>query len=154
MLRVDPSAGTFTTQHTHFLRFCLDGRDLRAALPILDKDIHSFPADAPPDDLYLCSDHYVSNTYITLNSGFTNKITVQTVMEYYLLGATIYIGLRNWSRALLFLEHVLCMPTHNAASLYMVEAYRKWTLVGLLVDGSVGFSGFLCILHVTYYKFH
>ena len=49
----------------------------------------------------------------------------------------IYMGLQNWERALLFLEIVVVAPQSNATSMIMVEAYKKWLLVGLLFKGEV-----------------
>lgn len=139
MLRLDPSAGTFTTTHLNFIRLCLDARTYRLALPIVNKTIHSFPTKniAPVDRLPLCADHHLSSGYITHQSGFTNKITPADVQEYYLLGAIIYILLRIWDRAMLYLEHVLAAPTQNTTTALMVEAYRKWVLVATLVHGGV-----------------
>ena len=48
-----------------------------------------------------------------------------------------YIGLKDWERALLFLEIVLVSPTSNTASKIQVEAYKKWVLVSLLYRGKV-----------------
>jgi hypothetical protein len=33
----------------------------------------------------------------------------------------------------LFLEIVIMAPTNNTASIIMIEAYKKWVLVGLLL---------------------
>ena len=58
-------------------------------------------------------------------------------LEYFLYGAMLYMGLKMWERALLFLEIVIMAPTNNIASMIMVEAYKKWVLVGLLCTGGV-----------------
>lgn len=49
----------------------------------------------------------------------------------------MYMGLKMWERALLFLEVVITAPTNNTASMIMVEAYKKWVLVALLCRGGV-----------------
>ena len=49
----------------------------------------------------------------------------------------LYMGLKMWERALSFLEAVIMAPTNNTASMIMVEAYKKWVLVGLLCTGRV-----------------
>lgn len=139
MLRLDPSAGTFTTMHLNFVRLCLDARIYSAALPITDKIIHSFATKSMTsfEGLPLCSGHQLSSGYMTFQSGFTEKITASDVHEYYLLTAMIYIQLRMWERALVYLEHVLTAPTHNTATALMVESYRKWVLVNTLTKGAV-----------------
>lgn len=49
----------------------------------------------------------------------------------------IYIGLRDWERALLFVEIVIASPAINTTSVIQVEAYKKWVLVSLLLKGHV-----------------
>jgi len=138
MLRLDPSVGTFTTNHLHFLRRCVDAGAPSQALPILDKNIYAFPT-APPKNVpeELPSEvHELSNGFITSKSGFTSKVHPEYILEYYLLGAHVYIGLRNYTRARLFLEYVILTPSlQHASSALQVEAYKKWLLLGLLAEG-------------------
>lgn len=42
------------------------------------------------------------------------------------------MALRKWRKALHFLSMVVCSPVVNSVSMVMVEAYKKWILVGLL----------------------
>lgn len=49
----------------------------------------------------------------------------------------IYIGLKDWERALLFLEIVIISPATLTTSMIQVEAYKKWVLVSLLLKGQV-----------------
>ena len=49
----------------------------------------------------------------------------------------IYMGLKEWKRALLFLEVVIVSPVTNNASKIQVEAYKKWILVNVLYKGRV-----------------
>lgn len=139
ILRLDPEGGVLTTNHLLVLRTCLSCRAYDQALPLLDKIIHTFPSkkgskvDAP----YLCSRHAVASAFITEESGFTGEITVHDVQEYFLLGAMCYIALRMWEEAQMFLEHVLVIPSGGVATGNMVEAYRKWLLVGCLAHGYV-----------------
>ncbi|ORY13308.1 hypothetical protein BCR34DRAFT_481226 [Clohesyomyces aquaticus] len=143
MLRLDPTTGTFTLTHLHFIRLCMETRSYVAALPILDNYIYSLPSAIPKPVLEQLeysvpsADHIHSGEYIHLKSGHTEKITVADVQEYYLLGATAYIGLRQFKKAMEFLEHVLIVPSHNLANGLMVEAYKKWVLVSCLATGSV-----------------
>ena len=108
------------------------------ALPILDKNIYAFPqtpAKNLPDEL-LCEEQDLSNSFITAKSGFSLSLKPDYILEYYLLGAHTYIGMRNYSRARLFLEYLILTPTsQHACSALQVEAYKKWLLVGLLSQG-------------------
>lgn len=73
--------------------------------------------------------------YISQKAGFTEKLKLEDIQEYFVLGALVYVSLSRWDRALLFLEYVLSTPASNAATGYMVEAYRKWTLINLVSTG-------------------
>lgn len=137
MLRLDPSAGTFTSSHLKYVQICLENGLLAQACLILDNNIHSLPATnaLSTEGTFACSSHPLSSAYITTRSGLTENYTLHDVQEYYLSGAMVYIGLKRWSSALFFLELVLSVPSSNAANGYMLEAYKKWTLVSLLVNG-------------------
>ena len=49
----------------------------------------------------------------------------------------IYMGLKDWKRALGFLESVIISPVAHNASKIQVEAYKKYVLVNLLQNGRV-----------------
>jgi COP9 signalosome complex subunit 3 len=49
----------------------------------------------------------------------------------------VYLALKKWSEASHFLELVMAIPTTGPVSMIMVEAYKKWVLVGLLETGKV-----------------
>jgi COP9 signalosome complex subunit 3 len=142
--RIDPTGGTFTSLHTLFLRIILASGIYEAALPIIDRPIHSFP----PKDSHgfgeeLAPSNYVdSSEYITIKSGITKVVTEKDVQEYYLLAAMICIGVgrRKWEDALIYLEMVITSPTANTATGYMLEAYRKWLLLHCLARGTVSVS--------------
>lgn len=53
---------------------------------------------------------------------------------YYYYGGMIYAALKNWERALYFLEIALTTPS-MAISMIMVEAYKKYVLISLIVNG-------------------
>ena len=138
--RLDPSGATFTTLHLRFIRQCLGAQTPSQALAILDQNIFAYPQALPknaPAEV-LSEDHELSNAFITSTSGFSEDVLPQHVLEYYLLGAHVYMGMRNYQRARLFLEHVILYPTlQHTASIFQVEAYKKWILVGLLSDGKM-----------------
>lgn len=139
ILGMDPDSSTFTTNHLLVLELCLEANSPRQALPILDKDLFSLPTDPTSniDEQPLCSEHDLSCAYITKASGISGQVQAHHVQEYYLLGAHVYIGLRNYERARLFLEYVLATPTtNNGCDPYMVEAYKRLILLGLLAQGS------------------
>jgi COP9 signalosome complex subunit 3 len=136
--RLDPTLGTYTSSHLLFVKACLATHSLEAALPIVEHEIHSFPPKQAPVGTFQCSQHHLSNGYITKTSNLTDEITIQDVQEYQLLSAMVYIGLKKWLEAQYHLDLVLSTPTTNTANTPMLEAYKKWLLVSLLVDGKAG----------------
>ena len=95
---------------------------------------------------YAGSKHESSSTYITQESGLSAKLDYRDHQLYFLYGAMLYMGLKEWKKALLFLEIVMTSPVMNNASKIQVEAYKKWVLVSLLYKGSVS-----CIIFRTSY---
>ncbi|KAI9707352.1 MAG: hypothetical protein M1836_000312 [Candelina mexicana] len=137
ILRLDPSAATFTSTHHLFARLCLDANAYTVALPILNTNIIYFP-QRPLAISYAfpCTLNQMSYGYITSESGLSARVVYQDHLEYHLYGALILIALKKWERALDFLELILSTPNnHNAPSTIQIEAYRKWVLVGLLFGG-------------------
>lgn len=138
LLRLDPSVGTFTSNHLKVLRLAVRAGVPSQVLPIIDNDIYAYPSKAVknlPED-YLNETNELSNAYITEKSGFSAKLQSEWVLEYYLLGAHVYIGMRNFNRARLFLETILLSPSQqHACSALQMEAYKKWVLIGLLCEG-------------------
>jgi hypothetical protein len=143
MIRLDPTTGTFTSTHLSFIQLCLETRAYAAAEPILDNYIHSLPAKIPAaaregfEYSVPCADVARSGEYIHQNSGHSDKVVLGDVQTYYVLGAMAYLGLRQFRKALHFLEHVLVIPSVNVANGLMLEAYKKWILLSCLVHGSV-----------------
>lgn len=138
LLRLDPTGGTFTTNHLRLLRHCLTAGCPSQVLPLLDHDIYAFPQKPTknmPEEL-LNEESDLSNGFITEGSAFSGKPKLEHVLEYYLLGAGIYIGNRKFGRARLFLEYIILTPSsgHGSSALQM-EAYKKWILLGLLSEG-------------------
>lgn len=104
---------------------------------MLENIIHSFPAKSSSsvDAPYPCSNHAVSSGFLTEKLGFTDLSTSAEIQEYFLLGGMCYIALQRWEDAQIFLEHVLVTPTQGVPTGMMLEAYRKWLLVGCLASG-------------------
>ena len=142
ILRLDPSSSCLTSSHVIFARLCLEARDFYSALPVLNKDIYHFPLNSDKGGVHVnprfwCSHHEPHSTFITIASGLSEKLDHRDHLQYFLFGAMIYIGLKDWERALLFLEIVIVSPATLTISMIQVEAYKKWVLVSLLLKGQV-----------------
>ncbi|KAJ5122851.1 hypothetical protein N7526_009788, partial [Penicillium atrosanguineum] len=58
-------------------------------------------------------------------------------LRYFLYGGMVYMALKEWRKAFHFLSVVISAPTVGSISMVMVEAYKKWVLVGLLANGKL-----------------
>lgn len=69
------------------------------------------------------------------------NLTYKDHQQYFLYGSMVYIALREWDKALHFLGIVTSSPSDSVVSMAMVDAYKKWILVGLLKSGKVSRIG-------------
>lgn len=141
MLRLDPSCAVFTSTHLLFIRLCLHAKAYTSALPVLDSHICQFPSlsGRPSSTSFSlpCSKHESSLGFITESSGLSSKVSYKDYLQYFLYGGMVYMALKQWRKASHFLAIVISMPTLGCISMIMVEAYKKWVLVGLIQDGKV-----------------
>lgn len=118
----------------------MHGKAFRDALPILERSIYHIPASvdkgtAARSTRHLSSEMDSSWVYLNPEYGLTQKLSSRDYLEYHLHGAMTYMGLKYWTKAMSFLAIVILAPTAISTSTIMVEAYKKWVLVGLLIDG-------------------
>jgi COP9 signalosome complex subunit 3 len=107
------------------------------AVPVLDKYILYFPGAAnQPKPKHVCDMTLGPTSYITPASKLTEKLKPLDVLEYFFYSGMVYIGLRNWDSALQCLENAVTYPSErDGVSKVMVEAYKKWVLVSILLEG-------------------
>lgn len=139
ILRLDPSSSCFTSTHLHFVRLCLQASTFQAAKPVLDKDIYEFPTSskAQTSGQLPCSQHDTSSGFITDQTELSAHVSYRDVLQYLICAAMISMALKEWSRAIVFLESILTAPTKNHTSQIQVEAYKKWVIANLLAHGEV-----------------
>jgi COP9 signalosome complex subunit 3 len=138
ILRLDPSGSVFTQLHLLLVKLALESRAYNAVVPVLDKFILYFPGSiSQTKPKFLCDLSLSPTAFITSTSGLAStKFIYQEVLEYFLCSGMVYIGLRNWESALECLENAVTYPAKDGAvSKIMVEAYKKWIIVGLLLEG-------------------
>ncbi|RPA93717.1 hypothetical protein L873DRAFT_1815426 [Choiromyces venosus 120613-1] len=116
ILRFNPTKFSFL--HPLFLRLCLEAKCYRDAAAIVDIDIVEFP---------------ISAGKVTENSR-AREITYQDVLTYFLYAGMIYMGIKEWRRAADYLTYAIVAPG-TACSQIQIDAYKKYILVGLLLDG-------------------
>eukprot|EP01112_Ceratiomyxa_fruticulosa_P006872 TRINITY_DN1779_c0_g1_i4.p1 TRINITY_DN1779_c0_g1~~TRINITY_DN1779_c0_g1_i4.p1 ORF type:complete len:459 (+),score=102.08 TRINITY_DN1779_c0_g1_i4:186-1562(+) len=109
--RGSPLGNELTGIHTDFIQLCLLSKCYRAALPVLDEEAFEVNPDG---------------------SG----VSVKDVLCYYYYGSLVYIGMKQYRKALEFLKLVFSIPA-AVISAVMVESYKKFILVSLLETGSI-----------------
>jgi len=103
------SPGSLTPAHSDLTKLCLVSKCFSPALQFLDTDINQ----------------------INKENG---QFDAQYLLLYYYYGGCIYTALKRFERALYMFEIAVTCPT-AAVSHIMLEAYKKYQLVGLLVHG-------------------
>jgi len=87
----------------------------------------------------LCSSSHPPNVYISSSRGFSAKLKSTNILEYDLVCAMIFIARRDFAQAQDALYRVITHPCsgNSAASKVMVEGFKKWILVGFIVEGKM-----------------
>ncbi|CAG8682480.1 1500_t:CDS:10 [Acaulospora morrowiae] len=109
--RYAQSQNHLTNLHQYLIKECLLSKCYKQALPILLNDITEIET---------------SGTGI----GYIDHLL------YHYYGAMVYIGLKNYERAFYFLKLVISAPA-NITSQIQIEAYKKFSLVSLLLHGKI-----------------
>eukprot|EP01123_Difflugia_compressa_P000565 TRINITY_DN10659_c0_g1_i1.p1 TRINITY_DN10659_c0_g1~~TRINITY_DN10659_c0_g1_i1.p1 ORF type:complete len:442 (-),score=45.67 TRINITY_DN10659_c0_g1_i1:143-1468(-) len=100
-----------TPQHAMFVQCCITAKCYKTALPILDR----FSYQIDPDT--------------------TGLESVDTRLYFY-YGGIVYLGMKQYTKALQFFEVVISAPA-IVISAIMLEAYKKFVLVSLILKGEV-----------------
>ncbi|CAG8541887.1 2211_t:CDS:10 [Ambispora leptoticha] len=111
IIKFAPSRNHLTNLHQFFLKECLLSKVYTQALPILDQDI----TEIEPQ---LTGINYLDH------------------LLYHYYGGMVYIGLKNYDRALYFFRLVISAPA-AVTSAVQLEAYKKYALVSLYLYGKI-----------------
>jgi COP9 signalosome complex subunit 3 len=129
-----------TSHHVTLAKLALETDNITPALPLLDKNIVSYPGiKNTQDSRPLCSPDLPPAAYVTVETNLTKSLSSSDVLQYDLIRGLCYIQLHAWDKALDALERVVTYPAkdNHSCSKIMVEAHNKWLLVGLLRTGKV-----------------
>lgn len=142
ILRIDPTSSTFSSTHYSYVYLCVRAGAFADAFNIIDLPIYHIPGGLDKQSearsyKYRCSEQSSAN-YLTVSSGLTQKITNKMFLEYNYMCALCNMAMSRYKKALFFLNVLLIAPTTQGYThMIVVEAYRKWLLLNLLVSGSV-----------------
>jgi len=109
--KISLNSTQLTSVHADLLQLCLMAQNLKPALEYLDTDI---------TDISLENGHFDARHFLT----------------YYYYGGVIYAALKKYERALYYFEVALTTPA-SAMSHIMLESYKKYILVSLIMHGKV-----------------
>lgn len=138
LLRVDPYSAVLTSSHLLLAELSIEAEDYVAALPVLEQPVLYLATASANKPEFLCDLTLAPNAYVTTSLGFSSKLKSVDILSYLMLSAMVFIGSRRWDSALRALENVISFPCKDASvSKIMVEAYKKWLLVGLLHTGGL-----------------
>uniref|UniRef100_A0A7N6FM20 COP9 signalosome complex subunit 3 n=4 Tax=Euacanthomorphacea TaxID=123369 RepID=A0A7N6FM20_ANATE len=109
--KMQMNTNQLTSVHADLCQLCLLAKCFKPALPFLELDM-----------MDICKE----------NGAYDAK----HFLCYYYYGGMIYTGLKNFERALYFYEQAITTPA-MAVSHIMLEAYKKYILVSLILHGKV-----------------
>lgn len=147
ILRLDPTGAMLTSHHLSLVRLAYEANVIEPAFQVTDKPIVYFPGMTKDPGIgnrntnpvlrkYLCDMSLPPTAYIMTETGLTNALTVDQVLQYDLTVGLMYASKRQWAKARAAFERVITHPTRDGGvSKFMTEAYSKWVLVSLLVNG-------------------
>uniref|UniRef100_A0A8C3GB33 COP9 signalosome subunit 3 n=1 Tax=Cyclopterus lumpus TaxID=8103 RepID=A0A8C3GB33_CYCLU len=109
--KMQMNTNQLTSVHADLCQLCLLAKCFKPVLPFLELDM-----------MDICKE----------NGAYEAK----HFLCYYYYGGMIYTGLKNFERALYFYEQAITTPA-MAVSHIMLEAYKKYILVSLILHGKV-----------------
>lgn len=135
-----------TSHHLSLVRLAYDNNVPDPAFQVTDKQIVYFPGMSRDQgsgnrtdtaiQKPLCDLSLPPTGYIMVETGLTTAVTVDQVLQYDLTCGLLYCSNRQWVKARAAFERVITHPTRDGGvSKIMTEAFNKWVLVSLLVNG-------------------
>lgn len=147
ILRIDPTGSMLTSHHLDLVYLAHNTDTAEHAFEVLDKQIVYFPGMAQDQSggygysnalpqKRLCNMSLPPTDYIKQETGLTLNLDVEKVLEYDFYSGLLYCSREQWHKARAAFERVITHPTREGGvSKIMADAYKKWLLVSLLVNG-------------------
>jgi len=107
ILKIQTTPHHLTFLHPIFAKHCLLAKTYSYARDILANDIEDFDTN----------------------------VNVLDFLLYHYYGGMLAIGLKDFNKALIYFRRVISAPTNKTASAIMVESYKKYILISILLHG-------------------
>lgn len=135
-----------TSLHLDLVQLAYDTDTAEYAFPVLNKQIVYYPgmdSDSTSQrnsntvaQKLLCDIALPPPDYISQETCLTLGLDVQSVLEYDYISGLLFLTRSQWEPARAAFERAITQPTRDGGvSSVMTEAYNKWLLVSLLVNG-------------------
>jgi COP9 signalosome complex subunit 3 len=123
--RIQHNEAQLTSVHADLCQLCLLSKCLKPAISLLDVDVTSIlpEMDPPAQGHQFDAEHF---------------------LRYFYYGGMVYAAVKQYDRSLYFFEVALTTPSF-AVSHIMLESYKKYMLVSLILHGKVFFVQFQCL---------
>ncbi|XP_023161209.1 COP9 signalosome complex subunit 3 [Drosophila hydei] len=118
-----------TPIHADLCQLSLKSKNFNLILPYLDMDVTDISTVAAE-----CKNQQQQQPQHTLDANNDAKY----FLLYYYYGGMIYTAIKNYERALYFFEVCITTPA-MAMSHIMLEAYKKFLMVSLIVEGKIAY---------------
>lgn len=141
ILRLDPTGSLLTDKHLILVRLAYETDTAEYAFAAIDKQIVYFPNMAKGTIIgthqkSLCDLSLSPPDYISPETSLSETLDIESVLQYDLLCGLLYCSRSHWEKARAAFERVVTHPTREGGvSKIMADAYNKWLLVSLLVNG-------------------
>lgn len=137
IMRINPTGSVFTSTHFMVARLAYNSNTVESALRVIDRDILFYPNSInTKEKTVLCDPSLPPASFISTQTGLTDRITTTMVLEYNYVRGLMYMSRRDWNKAEEAFEHVISHPIKDrVVSKIMVDSYKRWVLAALLGQG-------------------
>ncbi|EDV95814.1 COP9 signalosome complex subunit 3 [Drosophila grimshawi] len=122
-----------TPIHADLCQLSLKAKNLNVVLPYLDTDITDISTVAAE-----CKNQQQQQQQQQPQHTLDANNDAKYFLLYYYYGGMIYTAVKNYERALYFFEVCITTPA-MAMSHIMLEAYKKFLMVSLIVEGKIAY---------------
>uniref|UniRef100_A0A5S6Q0Z0 COP9 signalosome complex subunit 3 n=1 Tax=Trichuris muris TaxID=70415 RepID=A0A5S6Q0Z0_TRIMR len=134
ILRYVPSLEILTPIHSDLFLLCLYASNLKPALPFLESQISAVFGENTEENK--CLTKFDESKIFRMEQNAA-PFGVKYYLLYCYYGGSIFAALKRMREALYMFELAITIPSEGSNPI-LTQAYKKWVLTSLLVNGQVG----------------